>query len=135
MAVKGRVSHERTLCKLLMEDTRGFATRTGGTSMPWADVHLYRQVGGGVWSECVIIEVKSSVKKKKRFIPREVKQFERYLRTVTKYGLPIYYAFRWVTREEMPERKKWRFFDARGIHNHKMNWEDGMTYKQFLERL
>ena len=135
MPVKGRTSHERMLCKLLMEYTVYFATRTGGTAMPWADVHLYRKVPGGVWAECIALEVKSSVKRTKYLYRREKDQLDHYVCIAANYNIPIYYAFRLVTREVMVERKKWRFFDVRSIHDHTLKWKDGMTFERFLERL
>lgn len=135
MPVKGRVSHERMLCKLLHEDTGWFATRTGGTSMPWADVHLYHKVGINVWTNCVIFEVKSCVKKRKYFKPSERDQFKRYFDAAAQYGIAIIYAYRWVAHEKGDERDKWRFFRVSGISGNKLVWVDGMPYSAFMREL
>jgi len=89
----------------------------------------------------LIFEVKSSKKKTVYLSGKRLKkQYDEYIELKKKYGVPIYYAYRWKTRKHIDTIEKWRVFPIDNIEftsqgNPVLRWDKGKRIIEWIREL
>ena len=98
-----RTDFEGKLAHLLTNENIDWWAKTSGNNAGW-DVHLFRKTHG-MWTDALLIEVKTTVKKTKYFSRNERKQLRNYRSVWRQYRVPTWYAYRWVTQVKKVDGK------------------------------
>ncbi len=130
-----RTQYENELANLLQQSKPSCHVTTSGNNQGW-DITLFKHNSKSGWNKVVLIEVKTSIKPLIYFkaTGRQRKQKAHYKKLWTTKRIVTWYAYRIMVGRHKKIIDKWRFFHIDDMGS-KMVWDEGISYKKFVEAI